>query len=133
MICSNFQFNFRFKVIWHRQSLQALVLCYRLKWCHCHAIRCACGLIMLVIKSQGWHSSPLNSQKCKSTSPSAIQVKNHWKTIKKKLDRISQPEKGKQTVGICYNVKFAPICICTVHDNADRITESVKSGNKVFV
>ena len=73
------------------------------------------------------------SQKCKSISPSAIQVKNNLKTIKEKLDGISQPEKGEQTVGICYNVKFAPICIHTVHDNADRITESVKSGTKVYV
>jgi hypothetical protein len=73
------------------------------------------------------------SQKGKSTSPSAIQVKNRWETNKEKLDGISQPEKGKQTVGISYNVTFAPICICTVHDNADRITESVKSGTKVFV
>ena len=73
------------------------------------------------------------SQKRKSTSPSAIQVKNRWKTNKEKLDEISQPEKGEQTVGICYNVKFAPICICIVHDNADRITGSVKSGTKMFV
>jgi len=70
------------------------------------------------------------SQKRKSTSPSAIQLKNRWKTIKEKLDGISQPEKGEPTVGKCYNVKFAPLCICTVHDNADRITESVKSGTK---
>jgi hypothetical protein len=60
-------------------------------------------------------------------------VKNRWKTIKEELDRISQTEKGENTVGICYNVKFAPICICTVHDKADRITESVKFGTKVFV
>ena len=73
------------------------------------------------------------SQKSKSIPPNAIHVKNRCKTIKEKLDGISQPEKGEQTVGICYNVEFTPICICTVHDNADRITESVKPGTKVFV
>ena len=46
------------------------------------------------------------SEKCKSTSPSTIQVKNQRKTIsiEEILDVISQLEKGKQIVDICHNV-----------------------------
>jgi len=49
------------------------------------------------------------------------------------LDIISQLGKGERIVGICHNVRLAHSSICTVHDNADRITESVKSGTKMFV
>ena len=71
------------------------------------------------------------SEKCKSTSPSAIQVKNRPKTISTegKLDVISWLEKGEWIVDLRHNV----ISIHTVHDNADRITEYGKSGTEVFV
>jgi hypothetical protein len=36
-------------------------------------------------------------------------------------------------VEVCCNVRFARSSIHTVHDNADRITESVKSGTEVCV
>jgi hypothetical protein len=39
----------------------------------------------------------------------------------------------KQTVGTCCNVWLAHGSVGTVHDNADRITGSAKSGTKVFV
>jgi len=75
------------------------------------------------------------SDKCKSTSPSAIQVKNWWKTIgiEEKLDVISRLEKGEQIVHICHNVRCPYRSVHTIGDNANRITESGKSGTKVFV
>jgi hypothetical protein len=54
-------------------------------------------------------------------------------SIEKKLDIISRLEKGEQIVQVCCNVGFAHSSIHTVHDNADRITDSVKSGTEVFV
>ena len=70
------------------------------------------------------------SEKHKSTSPSAIQMKNWWKTfsIEEKLAIISQPEKAELIAVIGCNVRFARSSICTIHDNADRITGSAKSG-----
>jgi hypothetical protein len=74
------------------------------------------------------------SEKHKSASPSAVQVKNWWKTIniKEKSDIISWLEKGEQICYICHNVWYALISVPTIRDNADRI-ESAKSGTKVFV
>ena len=75
------------------------------------------------------------SEKCKSSSPSAIQVKNWWKTvsIEEKLGEISWLEKGEQIVDSCHNITCPHISVCTIADNADRITEGAKSGSKVFV
>jgi hypothetical protein len=66
------------------------------------------------------------NKKCKSTSPSAIQVTNRWKTIsnEENLNIICQHEKGEWTVDICLNVRFAHISVHTICDNADKITES---------
>jgi hypothetical protein len=66
------------------------------------------------------------NKKCKSTLPSAIQVKNWWKTIsnEEKLNVICQLEKGEWIVDICPSVRFAHISACTIRDNADRITDS---------
>jgi hypothetical protein len=62
-------------------------------------------------------------------------MKNRQKTIctDEKLDIISQSEKGEQIFQMCGNVLFAHISVCTIHDNADKITESAQSLNKVFV
>jgi hypothetical protein len=75
------------------------------------------------------------SEKRKSTSPSAMQVKNRQKTnsTKDKLEVLSQLEKGEQIVDICHNVRFTYSNICTIHDNTDKITEKAMSGMKVFV
>ena len=48
------------------------------------------------------------------------------------MDVISRLEKGEQIVDIWSNVRFAHSSVCTC-GNADRITESPKSGPKVFV
>jgi hypothetical protein len=53
--------------------------------------------------------------------------------IEEKLDKISWLEKGEQIVDICCNVRLAHNSVYTIHDNAERITESAKSGTKVFV
>jgi hypothetical protein len=42
-------------------------------------------------------------------------------------------EKGEQIADICRNVRFTHISVHTIHDNADRITESAKSRTKIFV
>jgi len=75
------------------------------------------------------------SEKHKSTSPSAVQVKNQRKTvsIEEKLDEIRWLEKGEWIVVMCHNVWFADISVRSIRDIADRITESAKSGIPVFV
>jgi hypothetical protein len=47
------------------------------------------------------------------------------------LDIISQLE--RQVVDIWHNVRVAHSSVHTIRDNGDRITESAKSGTKVFV
>ena len=58
-----------------------------------------------------------------------------WQTTstEEKLDTKSQLEKGDQIVDICHNVTLADGSICTICDNADRITESAKLGTEVCV
>jgi hypothetical protein len=66
------------------------------------------------------------SEKRKSASPNAIQVKERGKTIgtEEKLSVIMQHEKGERTVDICRNVTLAHGTVRKFRDNADRITES---------
>jgi hypothetical protein len=73
------------------------------------------------------------SQKCKSASRRAIQVKNSWKIVgtDKKLDIISRLENVNELLTCC-NVIFTHGSICTTNDHAFRITESAESGTKVF-
>jgi len=75
------------------------------------------------------------NKKHKSTSPSAIQVNTQHKTIctDEKLYVISQLEKGEHIVDICHNVRLPHSSIGTIHDKADRIRESAKSGTKMFL
>jgi hypothetical protein len=70
------------------------------------------------------------SEKHKSTSPSAIQTKNQHRTngIEEKLDVISQLERGEQMIDIRHNVRLAHINVCTICDNAHRITGNTRSG-----
>ena len=77
----------------------------------------------------------LTSEKCKSTSPNVIQVKNWQKTItsEEKLDVICQLEKGEQTVDLCHYVTVIHSSVCTIQDNADRIKERANSGTKLLV
>jgi hypothetical protein len=74
------------------------------------------------------------SEKCKSTSLHAVQMKNWWQTTstEEKLDTQSHFEKGDQIVDICHTVRLAVGSIFTICDNADRITESAKSGTEVL-
>jgi len=73
------------------------------------------------------------SEKCKSTSPSVIKVKSQQKTIsiEEKLDIIFWLKKVEQIVDMCHNMRFAHIHVHAIHDIADRITGSAKSGTKV--
>ena len=53
---------------------------------------------------------------------------------KEKLEVISQLEKGERTnERTCCHVEYVHISVRTIRDNADRITESVKSGTEVSV
>jgi hypothetical protein len=54
-------------------------------------------------------------------------------STEEKLDVISWLEKGEQIVDEFRNVRFTPSSVLTLRDNAERITENVKSGTKVFV
>jgi len=60
---------------------------------------------------------------------------NWWQTTstEEKLDTKCQLEKGDQIVDICHNVRLDDGRICTICDNADRTTESAKSGTEVCV
>jgi hypothetical protein len=99
------------------------------------------GLIMLVIYARSLSKSPCITigfgikmrEKCKSSSPSAVQLKNGHKTsnIEEKLYVISQLEKCDRTLNIRH-VRYAHISVRTIRDNANRITGSAKSGTKVF-
>jgi hypothetical protein len=62
-------------------------------------------------------------------------VKNWQKTISidEKLNVISQLETGELIVDIFCDVRLAHSSVRTIHDNADRIKESAKSGTKEFV
>jgi hypothetical protein len=75
------------------------------------------------------------SEKRKSTSPSAMQVKNQQQilSIEEQLDVISRLEKGEQIGYICHNVRLVHGNVHTVCENADKIAESAKSGTEVFV
>jgi hypothetical protein len=142
---SNLHDNFRFNTIWHRQSMAALVFCRRLAesdvtvmpsvmcmnwlcwWCSraAHVVPTPTALASLIDMSD----------KCKSMLPTTVQGKNQWKTIsiEEKLDIMSQLEKAEWIVDIWRNVRLIYSSVCTIHDNADRITESAKWGTKVFV
>ena len=39
----------------------------------------------------------------------------------------------ERIVDVCHTVRLAYITVSTISDNVDRITESAKSGTKVFV
>jgi hypothetical protein len=75
------------------------------------------------------------SEKHKSASLRAIQVKNRQKTIgvEKKLSIKMRHEKGEQIIEICHNVTPADGIVHKIADIADRIKESAQSGTKVFV
>jgi len=70
------------------------------------------------------------SEKRKSTSPSAIQAKKRQKTIVTKIRLLSRLEKRERIVDVGCNFRFARTSFATIHDNADRITESDKSEMK---
>jgi len=83
--------NFQLNVIWHRQSMGTHVFCRRLaesdvtfmpsvmcmdglRWWYNHVVHLVCSSVALVFLTN-------MNEKCKSTSPSAIQMKIWWKTI----------------------------------------------------
>ena len=102
-----FMHNFWCNVIRHRQSVSALIFCRRLResdftvmpsvtcmdwlrWWYDHVAYSVSSATALAFLAN-------MNEKCKSTSPRAIQVKIQWKTIgiEEKF------EKGEQIIGIC--------------------------------
>jgi hypothetical protein len=76
------------------------------------------------------------SEKRKSTSPTAIQVKNLGETIgtEEELEAISLLKIGRMKC--CYvncNVRLAHSSILKICDNAGRIKDRAQSEKKVFV
>jgi hypothetical protein len=59
------------------------------------------------------------------------QVKNRHETIstEEKL-HVSRLEEGQGIIDICRNVRLAHNKVCTIHEYADRIKDSAKSGTK---
>jgi hypothetical protein len=74
------------------------------------------------------------SEKHKSTSSTATQVKNRQETIstEEKL-HVSWHDKSEGIADICCNVTFAHNGVCTIHDNADKIKDSAMSETTEFV
>jgi len=64
-----------------------------------------------------------------------MQVKNWRKVvgIEEQSEVISWLQEGERTVDIYRSVRLAHSSVCVIHDNADRIKESAKSGTKLFV
>jgi hypothetical protein len=116
---SNLRNNFWYNAIWHRRSMATRFFCRRLAesditvppsvtcmdwlrwWCNhmAHSVLSSNTLAFL---------STMN-EKCKSTSSSAIHVKNQWKifSIEEELHLISWLEKSEQIVHVCCNVRLA--------------------------
>jgi hypothetical protein len=74
------------------------------------------------------------NEKCKSTSPSAIQVKNWQKTLgtEEKL-HISRLQKGGWIIHVRRNVTLAHSSVHKIRVNADRIKEGIKLGTDMCV
>ena len=132
-LCHNFWFN----VIWHGCCMVTPILCSRLTETVATvtpSVTCTDWLCWwykqaaaVVAASTACAFVTKMSDKSKSTSPTAIQVKNRRKTsFEQKLDVLRWFEKGKWIVDICHTVRFAYISIYTIHDNIDRITESTE-------
>ena len=68
-------------------------------------------------------------------SPSAMQVKNQWKTIstEEKLDVTHWLEKGEWILDMCHNVRLASSCACPNCDSATTIKETAMSGMNICV
>jgi hypothetical protein len=62
-----------------------------------------------------------------------VKIRRTTLTMKEKLDIINRHEKGGRIVDICRNVTFVHIGLRTIRGNADKFTESGKSGPKVSV
>jgi hypothetical protein len=108
-----------------------LVLEASRKWHQCHAINHVCGLCWWYNYGADVVPPSIALAFVTRRNPSEIMVKDcqYWKEI-----RHNKPNwKGfEQIVDIFGNVWFTHISICTICDNADTITESMKSG-KEFV
>jgi hypothetical protein len=110
---------FCFNMIWHTQS----VFEGSRKWHHCHTVMCMDWLCWRYnhMADAVPPSSPLAfvtemSERHKSTSPRAVQLRNWWKTVgtKKKLDVVSRLAVGERIVDICLNVSCAHSSVCTI-------------------
>jgi len=142
---SNWCNNFRLDAIYHRFFMWILTFCSRLAgsditvtpsvkcmdWSHRwynHAPHLVSSSTAMVILNN-------TSEKHKSTSHSAFQVKNCFNTVGngEKLDAISWLKKGWMKCYIYCNVTLAHSSILTVCDNAGRIKQRAWYEREVFV
>ena len=54
-------------------------------------------------------------------------------STEEKLDVISPLEKSETVIDIWWNARIVYSSVCTINDNADRITGGARSGPNVFV
>jgi hypothetical protein len=71
-------------------------------------------------------------EKCKSTSPNTIQVKNRRQNIsfEEKLDVLIQLGKGEKIIEKCLRVRLSSNSTHTICDNADRIKKELSQKLK---
>ena len=134
---------FQSNTVWHMICRHTYVMESSRKWHHCPAVSHVYGLIMLVVIIIQLTYSPLQQFRLllpklvrkriyiTFCNPSGKSVKDsgYWREI-----RHNKPTWNcERIVDMCSKVGLARISIYTVHDNADRISESAKSGTKVFV
>ena len=114
---SNLHDNFRFNAIWHGQSMAALMFCKRLAESEVTVmptVTCMDWLHWWYNYVAHWVSSLPGlalREKCKSSSPSAIQVKNWQNAIsnEEKLETITWLEKVNEL--LTYNIMLDSLTV----------------------
>ena len=114
-------------MIWHERSVATLIFCrtpsitcvHWLCWSYNHADTSVFSSTALAFLTN-------ISEKHKSTSPSAIRVKNQWQPIstEEKLDTWSRLENCEWTVDKCRYVTLTYSSVHIIRDHAVRIKES---------
>ena len=132
---------FSFNATWHMQTVATfIVLEARRKWQtlshHLTSMDWLCWwhnqTAHVVTPSTALTFVTKMSERCKSTSQSAIQVKN-WQRIISTEEKLYIYMLTWKKLTNCCNVWFVHSSVHTILDNVDRIIESAKPGTKVFV
>jgi len=120
---------FKFSTIWHRQSVAALLFgvggYQKVDW-KCWWYKHVTSTTLAFIKMSEKHKSPL---------PSAIQVKNQWKTIgnEETLDAITWLEQGKWSTDMLRKARLAHSSISTVVIMLEELQKVLSQNLSVWV